>query len=168
VSGVLRSSGFRRWSWLVIVALVLVSLVRNAVDDGSPATAEDRVRTIASTMKCPVCRSQSVADSDVAAARAIRVEIARRVSAGESDDQIRDAIADAYGEDVQLTPRASGLAGLVWVLPVVALVVAMAALSAAFARWRRTSTTSASDDDRALVDRALHHQTANDRTADDR
>lgn len=139
----------------MIMALVLVALVRDAVDEGSPRTTEDRVRSIASTMKCPVCRSQSVADSDVEAARAIRIEIARRLDVGESDNEIRDAIAGTYGEDVQLTPRASGLAGLVWVLPVVALVLALGALSATFARWRRRTTAGVTSQDRALVERAL-------------
>lgn len=139
----------------MIIALVLVSLVRNAVDSGPPQTTEERVRSIASTMRCPICRSQSVADSDVAAARSIRTEITRRVEEGEGDDQIRDAIADTYGDDLQLTPSRSGFAGLVWILPVVALVLALAALTAAFARWRRTSVEETSDDDRALVERAL-------------
>ena len=155
MSDVLRSRTFRRWSWLAIAALVLVALVRNGVDDGPPRTIDERVQAIASTLKCPVCRSQSVADSEVAAARAIRTEIGRRVEAGEDDDAIRQAIADAYGEDVQLTPRGSGFAGLVWIVPVVGLVLALAALSATFARWRRRATTSASDADRALVDDAL-------------
>jgi len=110
---------------------------------------------VASQMKCPVCRSQSVADSDVAAARAIRIEIARRVDEGQSDSAIRAAIADTYGEDVQLIPAASGFAGLVWIIPVVALVVALAALSAAFARWRRGTAVEATDADRALVEKAL-------------
>jgi cytochrome c-type biogenesis protein CcmH len=154
----LRSPRFRWWSWLVIGALVVVSLVRNAVDEGAPRTTEERVRVIASAMKCPVCRSQSVADSDVAAARAIRTDIARRIDLGESDDRIRDAIAAAYGEDVQLTPSASGFAGLVWIIPVVALVLALAALTAAFARWRRASITEATEADRAIVDAALRDQ----------
>jgi cytochrome c-type biogenesis protein CcmH len=155
VSGVLRSARFRRWSWLVIVALVAVALVRNAVDDGPPASAADRVRSIASTLKCPVCRSQSVADSDVAAARAIRTEIAKRVGEGESDDAIRAAIAATYGDDVQLTPERGGFSGLVWVLPVVALVLALAGLTAAFARWRRRVEVTTSDADRQLVEQAL-------------
>jgi cytochrome c-type biogenesis protein CcmH len=151
----LRSPRFRRWSWLVIAALVLVSLVRNAVDEGPSASAEERVRSIAQTMKCPVCAGQSVADSDVAAARAIRVEIAKRVGEGESDDDIRDAIGDTYGDDIQLVPPRSGFAGLVWILPVIALVVAFAALAAAFARWRRRVEVVTSDADRELVERAL-------------
>ena len=155
MSTALRSRTFRRWSWLAIVALVVVALVRNAVDDGPPRTVDDRVQAIAATLKCPVCRSQSVADSEVAAARAIRTEIERRVEGGESDDAIRDAVAAAYGDDVQLTPSGSGFAGLVWVVPVIVLVLALAGLSATFARWRRGATTAASEADQALVDEAL-------------
>jgi cytochrome c-type biogenesis protein CcmH len=152
---VLKTPAFRRWSWLVILALVLVSLVRNGVDVGSSRTDEERMRSIASEMKCPVCRSQSVADSDVAAARSIRTEISRRIDLGEGDDEIRDAIASTYGDDLQLTPGRSGFAGLVWILPVAALVLALAGLTAAFARWRRMTADETSDEDRALVGRAL-------------
>lgn len=152
---VLRSPRFRRASWLVIASLVLVSLVRATLDDGPPRTTEEQVQAIASTMKCPVCKSQSVADSDVAASRSIRIEIARLVEEGRSANEVRSAIATAYGDDVQLIPPASGFAGLVWILPVVALVVALATLAAAFARWRRTPQTAATDEDRALVEQAL-------------
>lgn len=145
----------RRWGWLVIAALVLVALVRAGVDEGSPRTEADRVRSIAATMKCPVCAGQSVAESDVEAARAIREEITRQVDEGQSDDEIRDTIAASYGDRIQLTPRASGFEGLVWIIPVVALVLALAGIGAAFARWRRITPTSATDEDRALVERAL-------------
>jgi cytochrome c-type biogenesis protein CcmH len=153
-----RSPAFRRWSWLVIVALVLVSLVRNAVDDGPPRTAEEQVRSIAASLKCPTCRSQSVADSDSAAARSIRTEIARRVTAGESPNEIRTAIAATYGDDVQLTPSGSGFEGLVWFLPVLGLVLALAALTATFARWRSVPRSTASDADRRLVEQALRER----------
>jgi cytochrome c-type biogenesis protein CcmH/NrfF len=99
-----------------------------------------------------------VADSDVAASRAIRVDIARLVEEGRSAGEVRAAIASTYGERVQLIPPASGFAGLVWILPVVALVVALAALSAAFTRWRRAPATVATDEDRQLVERALEER----------
>jgi cytochrome c-type biogenesis protein CcmH len=145
-------------SWLVIAAVVLVSLGRATVDDGPPRTTEEQVEAIARTLKCPVCGSQSVADSDVAASRAIRLEIARLVEEGESASAIRAQIAGNFGEQVQLLPPASGFAGLVWFLPVVALVVALAGVTAAFARWRRTPAGHASDEDRALVDQALRER----------
>lgn len=145
----------RRLGWCLVVALLLVAVVRAIADPAPAATAEDRVRTIASAMKCPVCAGQSVAESDVEAAQAIRAEIARRVDDGQGDDEIRDAIAASYGERIQLTPRASGFEGLVWILPVVGLVVALAGIGAAFARWRRTIAAEATDDDRALVEAAL-------------
>ncbi len=152
---VLRSPRFRHLSWLVIASLVIVSLVRATVDDGPPRTTEEQVEAIARTLKCPVCGSQSVADSDVAASRSIRLEIARLVEQGESAGDVRAQIASRYGDQVQLVPPASGFAGLVWFLPVAALVVALAALAATFARWRRSPRTAASADDRDLVDQAL-------------
>ena len=158
MTGALRSPRFRRWSWLVIVALVVVSLARNAVDDGPPRTSEERVRTIAAGLKCPTCRSQSVADSDSAAARSIRTEIERRVAEGQPAEEIRAAIADTYGDDVQLMPGASGFESLVWFLPVLALVIALAALTSTFARWRAMPRARATDDDRALVDQALRER----------
>ena len=145
---------FRRWSWCIIGALTLVSLVRATVDDGPPRTTEEQVRAIGSTLKCPTCRSQSVSGSDSAAAKAIRNDITRRVKDGESADEIRTAIAANY-LDVQLIPKASGFEGLVWALPVVFLVLALAGLTATFGRWRRAAVREASDADRALVEQAL-------------
>jgi cytochrome c-type biogenesis protein CcmH/NrfF len=70
-------------SWIVMAALVVVSLARATFDDGPPRTTEEQVEAIARTLKCPQCSGQSVADSDVAASRAIRVEIAKLVEQGE-------------------------------------------------------------------------------------
>jgi cytochrome c-type biogenesis protein CcmH len=151
-------SRIRRAGWFVIAALVLVSLARATFDDGPPRTMEEQVEAIASTLKCPICRSQSVADSDVAASRAIRLEIARLVEEGQSASAIRTQIAATYGDQVQLIPPASGFAGLVWILPVVVVVVALVALSAAFARWRRAPDAVATDEDRALVEQARRDQ----------
>lgn len=139
----------------MIGALVVVALVRAGVSEGPPRTPEERVHDIADTIKCPTCRSQSVASSESAAARAIRADIARRVDDGESADEIRAAVAATYGEEVLLTPARSGVEGIVWVLPVIALVIGLAGVSAAFARWRRAPAVSASNDDRALVAEAL-------------
>jgi cytochrome c-type biogenesis protein CcmH/NrfF len=144
----------RRWSWIVMGALVLVALTRAVVDTDPPSTVQDEVRAIGLTIKCPTCAGQSVAESSSPAAKAIKVEITDRVEEGQSADEIRSAIEGQF-PDVLLTPSSSGIEGLVWILPVVVLVLAVAGIAAAFGRWRRRPAAEPTDADRALVDDAL-------------
>ena len=141
-----------RWaSWLVMGVVLLVGLVAAAQPDDAARTPEDRIFAIARTTKCPTCRSQSVAESEAPIAKEIRADIARRVEAGESDDEIRDFLRSRFGEEVELRPSATGVTGLVWVIPVVATVLAAFGLGLVFRRWRRATSVEATDEDRALV-----------------
>ena len=88
----------------------------------------------------------------------IRTEIEAQVRDGvRTDDEIIGYIADRYRGDVLLVPRATGLDTLVWALPVAALVCGLAGLAVAFRRWRLAAraTPAATDDDYALVERAM-------------
>lgn len=126
-----------RWLLWPVLGVVLVgALVVGTRGDGEPPTDADRVTKLTSSFQCPTCRGQSVRDSNAPVASAIRSDVVRRVDEGESDDEIRDAIVRRYGEGVLLNPPASGVAGLVWVLPVAALVAALAGLAFAFRRWQ--------------------------------
>ena len=126
----------RRLTWLALVAVVAVALVIG-VTDRSPATADERARRIGETVMCPACSGETVADSQAPVAVNIRRQIADKVEQGRSDREIRDELAATYGERVILNPPRSGVAGLVWVLPVAGLVVAAAGLVVAFRRWGR-------------------------------
>ncbi len=143
-----------RWPWLVLIALLVGALVVAAAGDGGPRSTEERARALGESIRCPTCSGQSVADSNAPAARNIRTEIARRIENGQTDEEIRDYIGGLFGEDLLLTPPRSGVAGLVWFLPVAAFVLAIGALVAAFRHWRTPPDLSVSDEDRALVDRA--------------
>ncbi|MGH9183854.1 MAG: cytochrome c-type biogenesis protein [Acidimicrobiales bacterium] len=143
---------WRRWlPWLAVVAVVAGALVIGAGGDGGPPTPGQRASDLAASLRCPTCRGQSVRDSDAPAAEAIRTEIARRIDEGQGDEEIRAFLVTRYGPAVLLTPPRSGLAALVWALPVAALVGAVAGLALAFRRWRSVPGGEVSDDDRALV-----------------
>ena len=144
----------RRWGWLAMGLVVAGALVVGLQPDDTPRTPEERVFSVAEGYKCPTCRSQSVADSEAPSAKAIRAEIARRLEAGESEDEIQAYLVSRFGEEVVLTPSASGVTALVWVLPVVLVAVGTAALVLAFRRWQRRPSTGPSDADRDLVARA--------------
>ena len=124
-----------------LMAIVLVGALWAGTTRNGTRTDGERAQAIAQTVMCPVCRGQSVADSDSPAANNIRIDIARRIANGESDAEIRDAFARQLGPDVLLRPSSSGFAGLVWVLPVAAFVAAAGGIALAFLRWRRWATT---------------------------
>lgn len=140
--------------WVALAVLLIGALFVGVTDTGGERSPEARERDIASSVACPVCDGQSVADSDASAARGVRTYIADRVAEGAGDDDIRAELADRFGDQVLLTPGRSGLAGLVWILPVMALVVAFAGLALAFRRWQGRGQAHASDEDRVLVRRA--------------
>ena len=142
--------------WLALLVVLASALTIGVTDGGGPRTAGERARDLASSVACPTCNGQSVADSDAPAARGVRTFIEERIDEGATDDEIRDELADsAYGDEILLTPGRSGLAGLVWALPVAGLVLAFAGLALAFRRWRTRSEVRASADDRVLVGKAL-------------
>lgn len=146
----------RSWlPWLPLVVVVVLALGVGTFATTGPATNEERVLAIAKTLKCQQCRGESVAESNADTSRAIYVDIAQRVERGQTDDQIRLFYAQSFGEGILLTPTSSGLTGLVWVIPVVALVLSLAGLAFAFRRWSEPESTHATDDDRALVRAAL-------------
>ena len=141
-----------RWaSWLLMGMVLAVALVAATRPDDAARTPEDRIFAIARTTKCPTCRSQSVAESEAPIAKEMRADIARRVESGETDDEIRDFLRSRFGEEIELRPSASGVTGLVWVIPVVAMVLASVGLAMVFRRWRRSTAVEATDADRALV-----------------
>lgn len=144
----------RRLAWVAVLAVTAVSLVVAAGGDPGPHTREERIRSVAETLRCPSCAGQSVADSDSPASRNIRTEIARRVRAGQTDGEIRAAIADRYTDVVLLEPGRSGLAGLAWAIPVLVIVAALGGLAAGFVHWRRAAPSGPSDADRDLVAQA--------------
>lgn len=146
----------RSWvPWLPMFAVLLLALTLGALGNRAPATPEERTAAIARTVKCPVCQGESVAESNAELSVAIRADIATRVAQGQSDDEIRSYYAATYGDAILLTPSSSGLTGLVWVIPVVALALAVFGLVVVFRRWGSEAPAHATDDDVELVRRAL-------------
>jgi cytochrome c-type biogenesis protein CcmH/NrfF len=145
----------RRALWIVLGLVAVVALAIGARSSGAQSD-DERLWSIANGVRCPQCAGQSVAQSDVPAARALRDQIQADIEAGRSDDAIRARLADgAYGEDILLNPPRSGFAALVWVVPVVVVVLAFGGLALAFRRWERMSPTGPTRQDRDLVAAAL-------------
>jgi cytochrome c-type biogenesis protein CcmH len=109
---------------------------------------------LAEEIQCPECDGVSVAQSLAPTSRAIVRDLRRRVAAGESDDDIRAAYVERYGESILLNPEGDGLGLLVWGLPVALVLAGAGALTVASRRWRREPLMHANDADEELVERA--------------
>jgi len=147
----------KRWpGWVVLLGVVVVVLLIGSTRSSGPLTDQDRVDHIAQQIACPTCDGESVYESQSPAAGNIRAEVLQLVRQGTySDAQIIQSIQQNYGTRTQLVPKATGFDAIVWVLPVFAGVCAIAGLGVAFRRWKHAAELVPTDDDRALVDRAL-------------
>lgn len=149
------STSSSRWPWWlpwsVMAIIVVVALFIGVSRDDGPQTAQDRVTALARQIKCPTCNGESAADSNSTAAKAIRIELADFISQGKSDSDILDSYSQRFEDDILVTPRSSGVIGLVWILPVIFVALAAAGLVLAFVRWRNQPTMHATDADRDLV-----------------
>ncbi len=146
--------GLAAWApWIAMALVVVIALAVGSLG-GDPPTDAERAQNLATTIRCPACASQSVAQSETPSSKGVKVLIADRIAAGNSDEEIRDFVASRYGRDVLLDPSGKGFGALVWGLPVVVAIVAVGALVLRFRDWR-PSTVAVTDADRDLVSRAL-------------
>lgn len=144
----------RRTLWIVLAAVVVALLAYGVLDQGEPS-ADQRAHDLEEQVRCPQCRSQSVAQSETPSAKGVKTVIRDQIAAGRTDEEILDFIASSYGREVLLDPPGSGFSGVVWALPVVVAIVAVAALVVRFRGWRSGSPVEVSGEDRELVAEAL-------------
>jgi cytochrome c-type biogenesis protein CcmH len=124
---------------LVTLALAagLASMVIVAVRGHPPPSQAQQVQQIAAGLHCPICKDLSVADSPASLAQQMRQQIAQKLRAGESADQIRAGFVAAYGESVLMSPPRRGGAGVVYYLPLLVLAVGLIAAFTLLRRWLR-------------------------------
>jgi cytochrome c-type biogenesis protein CcmH len=152
----------KRWPGWVVLGLVAVALMAIGVSrDSGPQNQRERIDVISKRIACPTCDGESVFESRASSSDNVRREIARLVAESQlTDDEIVRQIDDFYVENLTLTPDATGLEGLAWILPVVVAVLSVGGLAFAFRQWRDVNALKATEDDRVLVAAALDDQAA--------
>ena len=104
--------------WVLTVVLASVVVVGLVMGDSAP---QDRVDSLGSRIKCPVCQGEAIGDSPSETARAMVEIVKEKVAAGETDIQIVDYFTARYGDGILLDPPFAGRTLLVWLLPIAAV-----------------------------------------------
>ncbi|WP_439659449.1 cytochrome c-type biogenesis protein [Lentzea sp. HUAS TT2] len=149
-----------RWgSGLLLVVLLAVAVAGLVTGAGRPA---DRAYELEQRLRCPVCKSVSVADSPSDTAQAMRQVVREQIAAGRTDDQVIDHFRARYGDWVLIDPPMSGRTLALWILSA-ATIAAGATLFTL--RWtRREKPAEPSTEDRELVAAALEQTRLRDAT----
>lgn len=123
---------------LLILALLIAPLMARAVqpDEMLPDPAEEaRARAITKELRCVVCQSESLDESNADIARDLRLMVRERIVAGDSDPEVVDYVVDRYGEYVLFRPRFSAFNAALWFSGPVFLLIG-GGLALAFIRRR--------------------------------
>ena len=141
-------------SW-VVLAVLLATSARAETTLSDPAL-ERRARALMQEIRCVVCQSQSIGESDAMIAADMRRLIRERIEAGDSDRQILDYLASRYGDFVLFRPPFRIETLVLWLGPFAAL-----ALGAGFVFLRRKNQRAPAGDldetERRRVAELLEH-----------
>lgn len=115
----------------VLCAWLLASLAALAVDTGQrfedPAE-QARYERLIRDLRCLVCRSESIADSNATLAADLRREVELLMREGKSDEEIHAFMTERYGDFVLLRPPVAPRTWLLWAAPALFLAGGLAAV----------------------------------------
>lgn len=109
---------------------------------------DERVNRLAGELRCLVCQNQTIAESSVPLARQLKAEVRTQLARGDSEQQVRDFMAQRYGDFILYRPPVTQLTWLLWCGPLVLLLLGTLLLVQQRARPR----TDAKDDEPEVQD----------------
>ena len=151
-----------RWALALLACLSLLMPLTILAAAPSPPKAEagssspdmdDRVRDVASELRCVVCQNLSVADSPSDLAKEMRNLVRELLQQGKTREEIKAYFVSRYGEFVLLEPPKRGFNLLVWGLPFAALLVGACGVYLVAKRWTRRGHQAAPPLDPAYAER---------------
>ena len=134
--------------------IIIPSWAVDPEDQLADPVLEARARDISKELRCLVCSGQSVDESTAPVAHALRKMVRERLVAGDTDQQVLDAVSARYGDFALLKPRFSTENLVLWIGPFLVLILGgIGAIR--FIRANRVAATDTplTDDERAALER---------------
>lgn len=142
-----------------VCGLALLAACAATAKEAPPTAAdpvlEARVMDIAEELRCLVCQNETIAASHADLAVDLRKQIAVKLQAGQSKQEIVDFMVARYGDFVLYRPALNARTLLLWFGPFVLLLVAVSVLAINIRRRRRGADANDWTADQAQRARAL-------------
>jgi cytochrome c-type biogenesis protein CcmH len=130
-------AGLRRVAFAFAALVLLGAAAADPADRLADPAKEARARALFRDVRCLVCQSESIDESDAELARDLRQLIRHQIADGRSDAEIRSYLVSRYGQFVLLTPSLSLGNAVLWAGPLLVIFLGAGVL---IARRRATAT----------------------------
>ena len=87
------------------------------------STDSKREQNLFKEIRCLVCQSQTIHESNSELAEDIKLLIREKVLAGKTDHEIKQFLVEKYGEWILMTPRFNQHTYLLWIAPLIIFVI---------------------------------------------
>jgi cytochrome c-type biogenesis protein CcmH len=143
-------SASRRGPAVLAAVLALAASAFLAFAFAQDVEIESRVFDIARKLRCPVCVSESVADSNAQLAQQMRALIQQQLEEGRDEEQIYAYFQARYGDWIMLEPPKRGIHLFVWLLPMLVAIAAVVTVAVLARRWLAAARTPVQADEHDL------------------
>jgi cytochrome c-type biogenesis protein CcmH len=147
---------------LIALLLLLGAPAAASARQVDEAALDSQIREIAKTLRCAVCQTENIWESQSALAAQMREVIRERLQRGESPEQIKSYFLSRYGDYILMEPRKHGLNWLIWAGPFVLLLIGGLFLFRTLSRWSARTAAAPNEElppltesSRARLDREL-------------
>ncbi len=144
--------------WLAIILCLLAAPLAAVQPDEvlEDAALETRARALSAELRCPVCRNESIDESNADIARDLRLLLRERLVAGDSDDEAMQFLVDRYGDYILLKPTIEGANIALWLgAPFMLLLAGGIAFVTIRARSTAAGPEALSEDEQKRLDEIL-------------
>jgi cytochrome c-type biogenesis protein CcmH len=137
---------------MIVAAVLLLFGLQALAIDQAPAfddpALQARYERLTRELRCLVCRSETIADSNAQLASDLRRQVRELIADGKSDAEILQYMTDRYGDYVLYRPPLTPRTWLLWAAP--ALLVVGGGIAAAVVISRKSKLPDTDPDDPGL------------------
>ena len=135
--------------------LALAVVASLAAGAGAARADAPSAADLEAELVCPVCET-TLDQSNAPVAERMKAYIRARIAAGDSAQEIKDALVAEFGPGVLAKPPEGGFGLLAWLLPLGALLVGAVVVGVLVRSWSRRRTSAAPDEEQ--LDPALERR----------
>lgn len=116
---------------------------------------EARARELSTGLRCPICRNESIDESNAALSKELRIILRERITAGDTDAEAVDYMVQRFGEYILLKPQTNGSNWLLWGAGPIMFLLALGVGALTVRRRTRGRVETLSETEQARLDEIL-------------